>query len=216
MLQQIAPYFGYLASVLLAIGLLVNNDLKFRWLNTGGNVAFIIYGVVLGAVPIILTNSILLAINAFYLYKIYNRKEHFELLEFSNGGIMIDRFLTFYQKDIVVYFPDFKREHLESKLNFVVLRDLVIANIFSARLDSNGAAEVIINYTVQKYRDYKVGRFIFDKEKSHLVSKSVKTLYYKTVANKRHEKFLSVMGFSMQELNGHQYLCKNIKGISKN
>ena len=211
MLQQIAPYFGYLASVLLAIGLLVNNDLKFRWLNTGGNIAFIIYGVVLGAVPIILTNSILLAINLFYLYKIYNRKEYFELLEFENGGIMIDRFLSFYQPDIVIYFPDFKREQLEGNFNFVVLRDLVIANIFSARLDSHGAAEVIINYTVTKYRDYKVGRFIFDKEKSHLVSKGVKTLYYKTVANKRHEKFLSVMGFSMQELNGHQYLCKNIQ-----
>jgi len=211
MLQQIAPYFGYLASVLLAIGLLVNNDLKFRWLNTGGNVAFIIYGVVLSAVPIILTNSILLAINLFYLYKIYNRKEHFELLEFENGGIMIDRFLSFYQPDIIVHFPDFKREHLEGKLNFVVLRDLVIANIFSATLDNNGAAEIIINYTVTKYRDYKVGRFIFDKEKNHLVSKGVKMLYYKSVANKRHEKFLSVMGFSMQELNGRQYLCKKIQ-----
>ncbi len=211
MLQQIAPYFGYLASVLLAIGLLVNNDLKFRWLNTGGNVAFIIYGVVLGAVPIILTNSILLAINLFYLYKIYERKEHFELLEFSNGGILIDRFLSFYQKNITVYFPDFKREQLEGKLNFVILRDLVIANIFSARPDNNGTAEVVINYTVPKYRDYKVGRFIFDKEKQYLVSKGVKTLYYKTVANKRHEKFLFVMGFSMQELNGHQYLCKNIQ-----
>ena len=211
MLQQIAPYFGYLASVLLAIGLLVNNDLKFRWLNTGGNVAFIIYGGVLGAVPIILTNSILLAINLFYLYKIYKRKEHLELLEFENGGIMIDRFLSFYQKNITDYFPDFKREQLEGKLNFVILRDLVIANIFSARPDTNGTAEVVINYTVPKYRDYKVGRFIFDKEKSHLVSKGVKTLYYKTVANKRHEKFLSVMGFSMQELNGHQYLCKNIQ-----
>lgn len=210
MLQQIAPYFGYLASVLLAIGLLVNNDLKFRWLNTGGNVAFIIYGLVLGAVPIILTNSILLAINLFYLYKIYNRKEHFELLEFENGGVMIDRFLSFYQPDIVVHFPYFKREHLEGKLNFVVLRDLVIANIFSARLDNNGSAEIIINYTVTKYRDYKVGRFIFDKEKSHLVSKGVKTLYYKSVANRRHKKFLSVMGFTMQELYGDQYLCKKI------
>ena len=211
MLQQIAPYFGYLASVLLAIGLLVNNDLKFRWLNTAGNIAFIIYGVVLGAVPIILTNCILLAINLFYLYKIYNRKEHFELLEFSSGGIMIDRFLSFYQTDIAVYFPGFKREQLEGNLNFVVLRDLVVANIFSAKLANDGTAEVIINYTVTKYRDYKVGRFIFDKEKKYLVSKGVKTLYYTTVPNKKHEKFLSVMGFTLQDVNGHQHLSKVIQ-----
>jgi hypothetical protein len=211
MLQQIAPYFGYLASVLLAIGLLVNNDLKFRWLNTGGNIAFIIYGVVLGAVPIILTNCILLAINLFYLYKIYNRKEHFEILEFSNGGIMIDKFLSFYQTDITVYFPDFKREHLEGNLNFVVLRDLVIANIFSAKPANDGTAEVIINYTVTKYRDYKVGRFIFDKENQYLISKNVNKIYYTTVANKRHEKFLSVMGFTLQQVKDHLRLCKNIQ-----
>lgn len=211
MLQDLAPYFGYLASLLLALGLLVSNDLKFRWLNTGGNIAFIVYGMVLGAVPIILTNCILLAINLFWLYKIYNRKEHFELLEFSSGGIMIDRFLSFYQKDIATHFPDFKREQLEGSLNFVVLRDLVIANIFSAKLAADGSAQVIINYTVTKYRDYKVGRFIFDKEKQFLLSKGVKIIYYTAVANKRHEKFLSVMGFSMLDLNGNSFLCKNIQ-----
>jgi len=210
MLQQIAPYFGYLASLLLAIGLLVSSDLKFRLLNTGGNIAFIIYGVVLGAMPVILTNSILLTINAFYLYKIYTRKEHFELLEFNSGGVMIDRFLSFYQKDISTYFPAFKKEQLEGSLNFVVLRDLVIANIFSAKLGDDGTGEVILNYTVAKYRDYKVGRFIFDTENKYLLSKGVKTLYYTSVANKRHQNFLNVIGFSMQELNGHSYMSKKI------
>ena len=211
MLEQIAPYFGYLASLLLAIGLLVNNDLKFRLLNTAGNIAFIIYGLVLGAMPIILTNSILLAINLFYLYKIYNRKEKFELLEFSSGGILVDRFLSFYEKDIAAYFPDFKREQLEGNLNFVVLRDLVIANIFSAKLADDGTAEVILNYTVTKYRDYKVGRFIFDTENQYLLSKVVKTIYYSSIANKQHRKFLTAMGFSLQQLNNHQYMSKKIQ-----
>jgi len=210
MLQEIAPYFGYLATLLLALGLLVSNDLKFRWLNTGGNIAFIAYGLVLAAIPIILTNSLLLTINLYYLYKIYNRKEHFELLEFSNGGILIDRFLSFYQTDIIAHFPDFRREQLEGNLNFVVLRDLVVANVFSAQVAENGSAEVILNYTVPKYRDYKVGRFIFDKEKQFLLSKGVKILYYRKVTNKRHGQFLSVMGFSMMELNDARYLSKNI------
>lgn len=210
MLQQLAPYFGYLASLLLAIGLLVSNDLKFRWLNTGGNIAFIFYGVILGAVPVILTNCILLIINLFYLYKIYNRKEHFELLEFSSGGILVDRFLSFYKTDIAAHFPVFTREQLEGNLNFVVLRDLVIANIFGARVDENGQAEIIINYTVTKYRDYKVGRFIFDKEKQYLISKGVRKIYYTSVANLRHEKFLNVMGFTRELINGKQCFVKTL------
>jgi hypothetical protein len=188
----------------------VGNDLKFRWLNTGGNIAFIIYGTVLGALPIILTNSILLTINLFYLYKIYNRKEHFELIEFSSGGILIDRFLSFYQKDIALFFPGFKRDHLEGNLNFVVLRDLVIANIFSASVGEDGKAEVIINYTVTKYRDYKVGRFIFEKEKQWLLSKGIKKIFYSHVTNPRHEKFLAVMGFTPELINGKPCFTKNL------
>lgn len=211
MLQQLAPYFGYLASLLLAIGLLVNNDLKFRWLNTWGNIAFILYGIIIAAFPVILTNCILLTINLFYLFKIYNRKELFELIEFSTGGPMIDRFLSFYQSDIAAHFPDFKREQLHDNLNFVVLRDLVIANIFSVRPADNGSGEIILNYTVVKYRDYKVGRFIFDKEKQFMLSKGVKKIYYTSVANKRHEKFLKVMGFSKQEVNGQPGMCKEIQ-----
>jgi hypothetical protein len=210
MLQQLAPYFGYLASLLLAIGLLVSNDLKFRWLNTGGNIAFIMYGTVIGAIPIILTNCILLSINLFYLYKIYSRKEHFELLEFNNGGILIERFLSFYKADIANHFPGFKREQLEGNLNFVVLRDLVIANIFSAKINIDGNADVFINYTVAKYRDYKVGRFIFEKEKDYLLNKGIKSISYTTVANKRHQKFLDIMGFSIEDNNGRQYRVKKI------
>lgn len=211
MLLQLAPYFGYLASLLLALGLLVNNDLKFRWLNTGGNIAFILYGVVLGAVPIILTNSLLLAINLFYLYKIYTRKEHFELIEFSNGGIMIERFLSFYQDDIAIHFPEFKRELLEGNLNFVVLRDLVIANVFSTTPDNNGTGIVLINYTVAKYRDYKVGRFIFDTEKKFLLSKGIKNVQYNAVANHRHEKFLKVIGFKKITNQGKSIFTKNLE-----
>ncbi|MBL7739463.1 MAG: YgjV family protein [Chitinophagaceae bacterium] len=210
MLSQIAPWIGYLASILLALGLLVNNDIKFRWLNSGGCVAFIIYGIFLNAIPIILTNGILLAINLVWLYKMYNRQELFELLEFDTGGIMVDRFLAFYQTDIGKFFPDFKREHLAGNLNFVVLRDLVIANIFSASVKENGDAEVILNYTVPKYRDFKVGRFIFDKEKRYLLSKGVKRIVYHSVANGNHRRFLEVMQFATETINGHQGLVKNI------
>jgi len=210
MLHQLAPWFGYLASLLLAIGLIINNDLKFRWLNTGGNIAFIIYGILLHAMPIVLTNSILLAINLFFLYRIYNRKELFELLEFNSGGILIDRFLSFYKTDIENYFPGFIKEQIEGNINFVVLRNLVIANIFSARLSTDGNAEVVINYTVSKYRDFKVGRFIFEQEKEFLQLKGIKKLVYTRVENKQHKQFLSSMGFKEEIIAGQNCTVKTL------
>jgi len=207
---MIAQLFGYLASVLLAISLLVNNDLKFRWLNTFGCLAFILYGVLIGALPIILTNSILLFINVFYLVKIYRTEEDFDFAEFKNGDEIIEKFLAFNKKDVEAYFPNYVHSITGTDISFVVLRDLVIANIFVATLTNDGTAVVRINYTVPKYRDYKVGKFIFDKENKYLISKGVKCLVYKQVLNKNHENFIRKMGFKKDLFEDKQCYMKCI------
>lgn len=199
---------GYLASVLLAISLLVNNDLKFRWLNTFGCLSFIIYGLLIKALPITLTNSILLLINLFYLVRIYRTKENFDLLEFKPGDKIVEKFLHFYRSDINKYFPTYKHEEQEDNLGFVVLRDMVIANIFVAAVAEDGTAVVKINYTVPKYRDYKVGKFIFDKENRYLTKKEVRCIVYKQVDNKQHENFIRKMGFSKDLYQGEKCYMK--------
>ncbi|MBS1736888.1 MAG: hypothetical protein JSS98_09855 [Bacteroidetes bacterium] len=199
---------GYSASALLAISLMVNNDLKFRWVNAGGCLFFIIYGGFIGAWPIIVTNSLLLAINIFYLLKIYTSHEDFELIEFQGTERLVKKFLTFYAADIHNYFPDFKHEINEDQLNFVILRDLVIANIFIATLQPDGSAIIRLNYTVSKYRDYKVGTFIFKKDRKFLISKKINELVYESVANKNHLHFLKKMGFMQSEINKSSYFLK--------
>lgn len=212
MLQQITPYFGYLASLCLIIALLVNNDLKFRWFNTLGNVAFIIYAVILSAFPVLLTNLILLGINLYYLIKVYRRQENFDMLEFNGDEKLAQKFLLFYEKDIAGYFPDFDKTDMQHNLNFVITRDLVIANIFSASISSNGDAVVALNYTLQKYRDYKVGTYIFEKERDHLIEKGIKRIIYTQVVNKKHRQFLTVMGFKKEVVGSEEHFVKSLVG----
>lgn len=198
MIETIAQVLGYLASVLLAYSLLVTNDIRFRWLNSFGCLCFILYGLFIGAFPIVLTNTILLGINAFALIKIYRTQEKFDIVEFKPEDILIHKFLSFYKKDIDLYFPDYNINEPNDDLRFVVLRNLVIANIFVTQLSSNGKAIVKINYTVPKYRDYKVGRFIFEQERDFLHSKGVKEIVYEKIKNTQHERFLKVMGFEKE------------------
>ena len=197
MLLQIAPYFGYLASLFLIIALLVNGDVKFRIYNILGTISFIIYGIIFSAWPVLLTNVILFFINVFYLNKLYKHKEDFELIEFSGEEKLAKKFLQFYKEDIKTYFSMFDEEQLKHNLNFVVLRDLVIANIFSVAVHKNGDAIVAINYTTKKYRDYKVGKFIFEKEKQFLLSKGIKRIIYNSAENKNHVHFLKTLGFQI-------------------
>ena len=210
MQHQIPIYFGYLASLCLILALVINNDLKFRWFNLMGNIAFIVYAILLMAIPVLLTNLILLVINLFYLVKIYRKKENFDLIEFKGDEKLAQKFLEFYKKDIGIYFPGFKEENLGGNLNFVIIRDLVIANMFSANISENGDASVHLNYTLQKFRDYKVGSYIFEKEKDYLLSKAVKRIVYKKIDNKNHLNFLKVMGFTKELIDERECYVKKL------
>ena len=199
MFASIAPYIGYLASVLLMIGLLVTTDLKFRIWNGLGCLFFIFYALIIGAMPVLLTNAVLLAINIVYLFKILRRKEVFDTAEINANDQLALKFLSFYKEDIAGYFPGFDPGQLQGNLNIVVLRDLVIANLFSGKLDESGNLDVVLNYTTPKYRDYKVGRFLFGNATKVLANNGVKTVRYKTVANKSHAEFLIRSGFTQND-----------------
>ena len=118
--------------------------------------------------------------------------------------------MSFYQADIRAYFPNYDPADTLNNVNFVVLRDMVIANIFSATLMDDGTALVKMNYTVPKYRDYKIGKFLFQKEKQFLLSHGIRRLVYTHVFNKKHEKYLLKMGFEKELLNEQVFYHKNI------
>lgn len=210
MLDFITQAFGYLASVLLAIALLVNSDVKFRWINSAGCIAFVVYGILLHSIPVALTNGILVIINMITLYKIYKRKENFQLVECRADDQLVNTFLDHNREDIAGYFPNFSREQLKGNQNFLVLRDMAIANIFSATVNPNGDAEVTLNYTIPKFRDYKIGPFLFETEKETLLSKGIKKVFYKSVTHKGHIDFLKRTGFVTETINGETVTYKEL------
>lgn len=202
---------GYIASIFLAISLVINGAIKFRIFNMLGQIAFIVYGIVINAFPIIVANSALLCINIYQLYKLSQSNEQFKYVPIEPNNKIIEEFLAFYKTDISNYFPQFKyMPTLQQQINFVVLRNASIANIFVATIDTKGNATVHINYTIPQYRDYKVGRFIFEKEKKYLQANNIKNVVYTQVHNKQHLEFLQVMGFTQQQINGQSCWVKNL------
>lgn len=135
------------------------------------------------------------------------------MLEFNADDKIIRKFLFYYARDIQNYFPDFRLQDNENDIRFVVLRDMAIANIFVATVNGNGEGSIRINYTVPKYRDFKVGRYIFEKEDRFLLSKGIHQLVYKKVHNKSHEHFLQVMGFEKAKIDGASGYVKNLRKV---
>jgi hypothetical protein len=202
---------GYVASIFLAFSLIVKNAIKFRILNILGCITFIIYGVLIPAFPVILANGLLLCINIYQLFKLHKSVEQFKYVSIEPTDKIVEHFIEFYKNDIEQYFPSFKAiENNSNQISFVVLRDAAIASIFAANVDAEGNATIKIDYTIPQYRDYKVGKFIFEKEKTYLINNQVKKVVYETVSNKKHLNFIQVMGFSQEFLNGSKCWTKSL------
>jgi hypothetical protein len=203
-------WIGYLASLFLAISLVVKTTLKFRWFSTAGQIAFIVYGICIGAFPVIIANSVLFCINIFQLIKLYRYQEKFHLVPVTSSNAIVQEFLRFNEADVATYFPAASFKDDENKIAFVVLRDMVIANLFVANLLENGIAKVEINYTIPSFRDFKVGRFIFDREKAYLLQQGVQQVVYERVHNESHLIFLKQMGFAQTTMDGKNYWAKSL------
>ena len=204
-----ALFLGYLAAAFLAASLLVKRALWFRWINLFGCLTFVVYGVLIDAFPVILTNVTLFIINIVQLVQLYTRKEHFEFVQVRKGDEIVHRFLKFYKKDLQNYFPHFQFTDDENKICFMVLRDFTIANLFVARRTEDGKIFVEINYTVPQFRDYKVGKFIFDEGADFLGIHGVTTIYTKSYFAP-HTEFLKRMGFTSAIVNGEEYFEKKL------
>ena len=202
---------GYVASAFLALSLIISNTFKFRVFNTLGCIIFIVYGALINAFPVILANSILLVINAYQIWRLSKIEEQFLFVPVLPENRIVEKFLKFYSTDIQNYFPGFVfKIDNPSQINFVVLRDISIANIFVADVYENGNAIIKINYTVPQYRDYKVTKFIIERESETLKKLGVKKLVYTSVFNKNHLQFLKVIGFSNETIDGNECRIFNI------
>lgn len=64
-------WVGYLASVVVAISLMMSNIKKLRWWNLIGAALFVAYGVAIDAYPVALVNFFIILIDIYYLVKLY-------------------------------------------------------------------------------------------------------------------------------------------------
>ncbi len=204
-----ALFLGYLAAAFLAASLLVKRALWFRWINLFGCLTFVAYGALIDAFPVILTNAALFIINLIQLINLYKRKEHFEFVRIRKEDEIVQRFVKHYYKDLNKYFPHFQFTDDENKICFMVLRDFTIANLFVARLEGEGKITVEINYTVPQFRDYKVGKFIFDEGSDFLAMHGITTIYTQSYFEP-HTKFLKRMGFTETTKNNQPWFEKKL------
>jgi len=202
-------YLGYLASIIILISLLMTSIKKLRWINLFGAVLFGIYGFMIGSIPTGLMNFGIVIINMYYLVKIYLSVDYFQVMSVSKDEQYFKQFLEFYEKDLE-RFTSISREHVEdAKIKFFVLRNMNPAGLFVAHPINDNTVEIRLDYVVPKYRDFKIGSYVFDNQRLFFKDAGYEQfLTFSTVVE--HINYLKKMGFKESEHGGRKCFVKKI------
>ncbi|MDD2634951.1 MAG: hypothetical protein PHW82_05570 [Bacteroidales bacterium] len=191
---SIIEIIGYASSIIIAISMMLNSIVKFRWVNLVGATIMTGYGFALGAIPVGILNSFIMAADIYYLVKIYSKKEKFETLEIRSDNRYLLKFLSFHSKDIQYFFPGFQYKPEVNTISFFVLRDMRVTGIFLAHKTDKNTLNVGLDYVIPEYRDFKNGRYIYKR----IINKFIDSGITKIVTNgnsKQYIKYLEKTGF---------------------
>jgi hypothetical protein len=185
---------GYIASLLLAVALLMNSLLKLRLISLIGAACLLAYGLYISAYPIVVICVFVIGINLFFLYQVFSARNYFTLLEAKHDSEYLQQFLKFHDKEIKRFLPDFTYLPSEQSQVFLVLRDTAPAGLFigDAR---GGGLWVYLDFVVPGYRDFSIGNFLF-KEKAGFFKERGIRKFVSASGNPAHTRCLRRMGFT--------------------
>ncbi len=203
--ELMIEYFGYAASAVVAVSLMMSSIAKLRWYNLVGAALFAVYGLFIGSLPVFFLNGFIAAADVYYLVKLYRTSEHFSLLETKYNSAYAGMFLDFYKSDIEKIFPDFNFSLSDNCRVYFLLRDAVPAGIFIGRVNGT-TMEILLDYATPQYRDLKLALFMF-RQCTDTFSKLGVERFLTGPHSDYHEKYLQKLGFKKsEEAEGHNYV----------
>jgi hypothetical protein len=185
---------GYVASVLIAVSLMMSAIVRLRIINMIGAATFCIYGVLIGSTPVAAMNGFIVVINIYYLARMLGDREYFQLLRVSPDGEYLRAFLDFYRGEISRFQPDFDFQPGENDICAFILRDMVPGGLIIGTPDADGVLIVRLDFVIPQFRDFKISRYLFKEEKDFLLEQGVRKLVAHA-GEKTHQAYLQRVGF---------------------
>ena len=162
MTSMLPEVLGYLASVLIAVSLMMRSIVRLRWINLVGAACFTVYGVLIAAYPVAALNFAIVLINIYFLSRTRLTRETFAVLEMAPDAPYLTEFLRFYADDIGRFQPGFALAAPDRQRAFVILRDMVPAGVLITESRDGRDAWVALDYVTPAYRDFRIGDYVFN------------------------------------------------------
>jgi hypothetical protein len=194
--ETLVEVIGYAGSALVILSLIQKSILRLRAIGLAASMTFLIYSVAIAAYPIAVVNVVAAAIHLYYLRKLVKRKsEVFTILRMRPDSRYLEHFLDFYHDDIASRFqPEFVYESANDTLAVFLLRDMVPAGLMVAKFHEDSSFEVLLDYVIPQYRDFKLANWLYSEESGIFLESSCRCAWTR-VTSPQQEEYFSKVGF---------------------
>lgn len=197
--MSLLEVFGYVASVLIALSLMMSNIKRLRWINLFGAAAFSVYGYCIDAYPVFMLNGWIALVDIYYLVRIYQQQDQFDLVRLrSVKSPLFNLLKERYGKDITELCVNFQWQQLDDAVVLLLFRNMKPVGLFVYKeLDELGKVKVLLDYIIPEDRDFKAAKFMFSKHENQLKQEGIKHLVVQP-SDDKHELYLNRVGFTKQ------------------
>ena len=185
---------GYAASLLVVVSLSMTSILRLRLIGLVGSLTFLVYAVAIEAYPIAITNVVIASIHGWYLWRLLHRHEAFTVLHVAPTSKYLEYFCEFHRDEIHRFQPGWSYSPRSDQISAFVLRDLVPAGLFIAVPRNDDTLEVLLDFAIPQYRDFKLGRFVHSPRSGILRDISASRAVARA-GSTAHTKYLERMGY---------------------
>ncbi len=208
-MQNILEWVGYLASLIVLVSLVMSSVKKLRWINLVGALLFSVYGFLIHALPVGFMNAGIVIVDIYYLIQMYSKKDYFTLLKLGNQTEYFNHFMSFYKENMSSFMAVENDLEDPQYIKMFILRNTIPAGILISKIKDSKTLEILIDYAVPAYRDFKMGHFLYANQKDFFIAQGYETLISRP-GNEKHQDYLKKMGFIPESVDGEFYFLKNL------
>ncbi len=200
---------GYVASVLVAVSLMMKSLARLRFLNLIGASAFALYGLLAGAYPVLAVNGFIAIVNIVFLAKMQpGRSEAFELLAIDRADSpYLRRFLDFHADDIHHFFPDFDLDMIDRPQIAFILRDMLPVGLVICEATEGDTLKVRLDYVIPSHRDFRCAQYFY-RAWSEVMSCTGVCRFVARGGVDKHRKYLKRIGFEPDSALGTDWFAR--------
>lgn len=191
-----AEIVGYVASALVVLSLSMTSVVRLRMISLAGSLTFVVYGLLIGAPPLVIANTTIACLNIWFLRKELGGGRDLGASVIPTDAPFLLDFLSYHRDDIRRFQPDYDPD-LEADLALLLTRDGLPAGVLMGHRNGD-ELQVTVDYVMKAYRDSRLGHWLYGKGSSILRAEGIRRVATRP-GNDTHRVYLEHVGFRPDE-----------------